>query len=142
MTAALALSGVLGALAIAGALAAFAWWLARWARNSTSSEVEGLRELRKGDARIAGLERAVQDRDRALKTVQDNAARARRTLKTVERQRDEAVENLVALGDSDGIAAGIRGELERLRTLSEELSGVPPAAAAAAPDDSDGDPDV
>lgn len=138
MVTGLALGGLIGALGVVGVLVALVWYLVRWARTASAKEPEALRTLRKSDARIAGLERAVQTRDRALKRVLDDAERARRALRTVERQRDEAVEDLVALGDSNGIAAGIRRELERMRALSEELSELPRADTAPTTDDRDG----
>ena len=127
MVAALALGGLIAALGVIGALVALVWWLVRWARTAGAKEPEALRVLRKADARIAGLQRSVQDRDVALDRVQKDARRMTRALKVVERQRDEAVENLVDVGDRDGIAAGIRRELQRLRDFSEEMSELPGA---------------
>ncbi len=142
MVAGLALSGLIAALAIIAALVALVWWLARWVRVASAKEPDALRVLRKADARIAGLQRSVQDRDVALDRAQSDTRRATRALTVTERQRDEAVENLVAVGDRDGIAAGIRRDIERLRDFSEPLSELPGTDASAPSADRDGDRDL
>lgn len=127
---ALALGALIATLGIVGGLVALVWWLVRWARTASAKESDALRVLRKADARIAGLQRSVQDRDVALDRSQNDVRRATQALKVAERQRDEVVEDLVALGDGNGIAAGIRRELQRLRDFSE-MSELPGADASA-----------
>jgi hypothetical protein len=102
-----------GAILTTLAVIGFAWWLAAWVRNDGKllrSETQLTEQLRS----------ALVSRDRALDLEQNKTTKLKSALSTVEKQRDAAIENLATMGDPDGIAAGIRSELERVRALSTD----------------------
>jgi len=120
----------LTALGVIGAMVAFAWWLARWARGSDQEALAESTTARGLQARVDELGRSVEDRDRTLSSKDDELGRERAARAAAEKHRDDAlalVEKLAA--KSPALLAGaVRSEFDRLRSLSQ----VPPAAAGPA----------
>ncbi len=111
------LAVALTALGIIGAQVALTFYLVR--RGDTRADkVQSLTEKSADrQVKVADLRRAVDSRDQALEAAKETTERLKRTLAVVERQRDNAMEELVNLDDPAGVAAGINIELSTLRDL-------------------------
>ena len=91
---------------------------ARNLRSSGKKLRDGLRASNELKREINVLERAVQERDSALGAAKGQLEGLSAELKVVGEQRDQAVQELEQVGDSRGVAAGIRRDIERLRSFS------------------------
>lgn len=116
-------AAALGATGLLVLVVAFIWWLVSWGRKDEE-------QLRAGDARIDELGRAVEDRDRTIATLQDEAKRDKAALAAAEKQRATAIQLVekVAKDSPSAVSAAIRSQLERLQALSR-VPQVPAGAA-------------
>lgn len=119
-------AAALGAIGLVALLVGFGWWLVAWGRKD-----EG--ELRSRESRIDELERAVEDRDRAIAHWEQASVRDKAALAATEEQRASAiklVEELAAKSPAV-VSHAIRDQLARLRALSQ-VPKVPPSPAGEA----------
>lgn len=119
----------LSALGIVGALVGLTFYLVRRGDKRTDKVLSLTERLADRQVKVADLRRAVETRDNALEAAKESGDRLKRTLRVVEKQRDNAINELVIVGDPDGVAAGINAELSALRDLFGD--------GAAAPEDPD-----
>ncbi len=111
------LAVALTSLGIIGAFVALTVYLVRRG-DVRADKVQSLTErLADRQVKNAELNSALDRRDKVIDDMLADAGRLKRTLSVVERQRDNAITELVNLNDPAGVAAGINSELSTLRDL-------------------------
>ena len=125
------LAVAIAGLGLAGAQVALTFYLVRWARGGEKKLRDGLRGSQKLKDRIAELDRAVEERDRALDNKVQEAARVAAALEVAEEQRNDAIELVQQLAEKDPevLTVAMRAQLDRLWALStKEVPDVPSPA--------------
>lgn len=119
---------ILSSLAVVAALVAYAFWLSRWARESDRSVLSLVKERSDQRSTIDELKRAVDDRDHALKSKEQELAGVAAASVELQRQRAESLELIEKLAAKNPVATSdaIRAQLKRLRDLSK-VQDVPAA---------------
>lgn len=132
MTAAL-IAGLLGALAVIGLQTGLTFYAIK--RGFGRGD-----RLQSSTERAAGLQRVldqqeqgIKDRDGLIATLHVELDREIEARNHVAQQRNKALDKLAELDDPDGVAAAIRGDIDRLLSLSRmsetaEVSDVPDPA--------------
>lgn len=134
-----ALAGVL-----AGALALAVFEIRRRAQagdRAVDGNIRYLATIADQRSELDRRGRQIDDRDRANRDLTADRDRALAACEALRRQRDAALQALEQLAQQhpQALGAAVRGQLDRLRELSEARAGVPRAAAAAEARDRPGD---
>lgn len=134
-----ALAGIL-----AGALALAVLELRRRAQagdRAVDGNIRYLGQLADQRAELDRRGRQIDDRDRANRDLTADRDRALAASEALRRQRDAALQALDQLAQQhpQALGAAVRGQLDRLRELSEARAGVPRPAAPAEARDRPGD---
>lgn len=135
----IALAGLL-----AGALALSVIELRRRAQRTdlaVDASIRHLGQLADQRAELDHRSHQIDDRDRANRDLTADRDRALAACEALRRQRDAALQALDQLAQQhpQALGAAVRGQLDRLRELSEARAGVPRPAAGAQAGDRPGD---
>jgi C4-dicarboxylate-specific signal transduction histidine kinase len=124
------LVAALGGLGLSGALVAFCWWLAKWAKSSAAQRDALADRKRQIEILNDDLVNAVEARNTVIDDLKAQIERETKARKSVEKSLEEMQDELAKSGNMPAVATGIRAQLERLRALSEkEVPSVPAAAS-------------